>query len=88
MFCEFINHANDKDKKEFLFNYNKKSSEPTEKLRYVKTIFKKYDIKHKTLNEINILTSSIVSLISKLSITKKNKEEFSKYINELSSRTN
>ena len=88
LFCEFINHANDKDKKEFLFNYNKNISEPTEKLRYVKKIFKKYDIKHKTLNEINILTSSIVSLISKLSITKKNKEEFSKYINELSSRTN
>ena len=24
LFCEFINHANDKDKKEFLFNYNKR----------------------------------------------------------------
>ena len=88
LFCEFINHANDKDKKEFIFNYNKKKSEPTEKIKYVKSIFKNYDIKNKTLNEINILTSSIVSLISKLSITKKNKEEFSKYINELSSRTN
>jgi len=66
----------------------KKLVKPTEKIKYVKSIFKKYDIKNKTLNEINILTSSIVSLISKLSITKKNKEEFSKYINELSSRTN
>ena len=88
LFCEFIKHANDKDKKEFIFNYNKKKSEPIQKMRYVKSIFKKYDIKNKTLNEINILTSSIVLSISKLSITKKNKEEFAKYINELSSRTN
>ena len=66
-----------KIKKNFYLIIIKRVSEPTEKLRYVKTIFKRY--KNKTLDEINILTSSIVSLISKLSITK-NKEEFSKYI--------
>lgn len=88
LFCELLECANEKDKKEFISNYNKKDIEPIKKIKYVKEIFSKYKIKNKTLSKINHLNTSISSVINELSISKNHKQNFIKYIHELSNRTN
>ena len=88
LFCELLECASEKDKKEFISNYNKKDIEPIKKIKYVKEIFSKYKIKNKTLSKINHLNTSISSVINELSISKNHKQNFIKYIHELSNRTN
>ncbi len=88
LFCELLECANKKDKELFIINYNKKDIDPVNKINYVKDIFKKYEIKNKTLRKISNIKYLISSLINDLSISKNNKENFIKYIHELSNRTN
>jgi len=88
LFCELLEFANKKDKELFIINYNKKDIDPVNKINYVKDIFKKYEIKNKTLSKISNVKYLISSLINDLSISKNNKENFVKYIHELSNRTN
>ena len=88
LFCELLECANKKDKKEFISNYNSKDTDPISKIKYVKRVFKKYEIKNKILQNISRTNNVISSLINELSISKKNKEYFIKYIYKLSNRTN
>jgi len=88
LFCEVLDYANKKDKKEFISNYNNKKIDPINKIKYVKGVFKSYDIQNKTLLKISDISATISRLINDLSISKKNKHNFIKYINKLSKRTN
>ncbi len=88
LFCELLDHASKKDKKEFIAKYNSKKINPIKKIKYVQDLFNKYDIKNKTLLKISGINVIIFRLINELSISKNNKENFTKYIYKLSKRTN
>lgn len=88
LFCELLNCANKKDKKEFVSTYNNKKINAIKKIKYVNFLFESYDIKNKTLLKITDITTTITRLINDLSISKNNKKNFIKYINKLSKRTN
>ena len=88
LFCELLNFASKKDKKEFVSTYNNKKINAIKKIKYVKFLFERYDVKNKTLQKIIEINTTINGLINDLSISKSNKENFIKYIHKLSKRTN
>jgi len=88
LFCELLDCISKTNKKEFISKYNNKKTEPIKKIKYVEALFKRHDIKNKTLLKINDINSVIHGLINDLSISRNNKENFKKYINQLSKRNN